>query len=46
MQRIDRIITTSAVEAVRDLWEMSIGEDRIQIQKTRREFLRKIGYKK
>ncbi|MFO7933039.1 MAG: arginine--tRNA ligase [Bacteroidales bacterium] len=38
MQRIDRIITNMAVEAVRDLWEISIGKELIQIQKTRREF--------
>ncbi len=38
MQRIDQIIKSVAVEAVRDNWSVNIQEGQVQIQKTRREF--------
>ncbi|MEN8227219.1 MAG: arginine--tRNA ligase [Bacteroidota bacterium] len=38
MQRIDQIIRSVAVEAVRDAWSVNIQEDQVQIQKTRRDF--------
>ncbi len=38
MQRIDQIIRSVAVDAVRDNWSVNIQEDQVQIQKTRREF--------
>ena len=38
MQRIDQIINSVAVEAVRDNWSVNIQEGQVQIQKTRREF--------